>query len=120
MHPNIGIVCTFIRSDGLSMRLDDQNTLTCQSADTNDPPPRDPLHVPVTCNPSRIWSYSMRQLCLHLRLQYVTIVAITAMICQDTSHRCIRYTTLSTSSESAVPCLQPFPTGLDSIIFCFV
>ena len=47
MHPDRGIVCTYIMSDGISTKPDDQNTLTCQSTDTNDAP-RNPLHGPVT------------------------------------------------------------------------
>ena len=47
MKPYIVIVCTYIWSDGLSPRTDDQNALTLQSADTNNVP-REPLHDPVT------------------------------------------------------------------------
>ena len=47
MHPDRVIARTDRRSDVLSTRPDYQNTLTCQSADTNDAP-RDPLHGPVT------------------------------------------------------------------------
>ena len=46
MHPDRGIVRTYISLDGLSTILDDQNTLTHQSADTNNAP-RDPLNGPV-------------------------------------------------------------------------
>ena len=46
MHLDRGIVRTYRRSDGLSMRPNDQNTLNCQSADTKDAL-RDPLHDPV-------------------------------------------------------------------------
>ena len=49
MHSYIGIVRTYIRSDGLSTRLDDQNILTSQSADTNESP-RDPLLGHLKCN----------------------------------------------------------------------
>ena len=49
MHPDRGIVHTYIRSDGLSTIPDDQNTLTRQSVDKNDTP-RYPLLVPVTHN----------------------------------------------------------------------
>ena len=67
MHPDILILRTCIRSDSLSMRLDNHNTLTCQSVDTNYSP-RDPLISPVTWNP--IWTrpYSTLRLNLHLRL----------------------------------------------------
>ena len=41
MHQYRGIVCTYIRSDSLSTRPYNQNTLTCQSADTTNAP-RDP------------------------------------------------------------------------------
>ena len=51
MHPDIGIVRTYRRSDGLYTRPDKQNTLTCQSVDTNDAP-RDPLIGPVTTAPA--------------------------------------------------------------------
>ena len=47
MCPDIGIVRMYRLSDGLSMTPDEQNTLTCQYADTNDSP-SDPLHGPVT------------------------------------------------------------------------
>ena len=47
MYPDRGIVCTYIKSEGLSRRPDDQNTLTHHSDNTNDAP-RDPLHGPVT------------------------------------------------------------------------
>ena len=47
MHPDRVIVRMYRRSDGLSTRPDYQNTLTHQSADTNDAP-RDPLTGPVT------------------------------------------------------------------------
>ena len=46
MHPDRGIARTYRRSDGLSKRPDDHNTLTRQSADTNDAP-KDPLHGPI-------------------------------------------------------------------------
>ena len=46
MHPDRGIVRTYRRSEGLSTRPDDSNTLTRQSVDANDAP-RDPLHIPV-------------------------------------------------------------------------
>ena len=46
MHSYIRIVHMYIWSDGLSTIPDDQNTLTCQSANINDAP-RDPLHGPV-------------------------------------------------------------------------
>ena len=47
MHPDRLIVRMYRRSDVLLTRPDNQNTLTCQSADTYDSP-RDPLHGPVT------------------------------------------------------------------------
>ena len=47
MHPDRVIVRTYRHSDGISTRPNDQNTLTCQSSDTNNTP-RDPLHGPVT------------------------------------------------------------------------
>ena len=47
MHPYRGIVHTERRSDGISMIPDGPNTLTFQSADTNDTP-RDHLPVLVT------------------------------------------------------------------------
>ena len=46
MHPDRVIVCMDIFSDGLSMRQDGPNTLTCQSTGMHDAP-RDPLHGPV-------------------------------------------------------------------------
>ena len=49
MHPDRGIVRTYRRSDSLSTRPDDHNTLTCQSSNTNDAP-REKLLVPVTWN----------------------------------------------------------------------
>ena len=56
MHPERGIVRTYRRLDGLSTRPDDQNTLTCQSADTNYAP-RGPLHGPVTTTVIQIVLY---------------------------------------------------------------
>ena len=47
MHPDRGIVRMYRRSDGLYTIPGDHNTLTCQSADTNNAP-RDPLHSPIT------------------------------------------------------------------------
>ena len=47
MKPDRGIVHTYRQSDSLSTRPDDQNNLTCQSANTNNPP-EDSLHFPVT------------------------------------------------------------------------
>ena len=67
MHPDRGIARTYRRSDGLSKRPDDQNTLTRQSADTNDAP-RDPYHGPVKWNPAQTRLYCTLQLCLRLRL----------------------------------------------------
>ena len=46
MHPDRGIVRTYRSSDGISTRLNDHNTLTSQSADTNDST-RVPFHRPV-------------------------------------------------------------------------
>ena len=65
MHTYRGIVRTRRWSDGLSTRPDDQNTITCQSDNTNEAP-RGPLLGPVTWNPARTWPYSTLQ--LHLRL----------------------------------------------------
>ena len=47
VHPDRGIVRTYRHSDGLSTIPYDPNTLTPQSAVTNDAP-RDPLLGPVT------------------------------------------------------------------------
>ena len=47
MHPYRGILCKYIQSDGLYTIPDDQNTLTLQSANTNDAP-KEPLLGPVT------------------------------------------------------------------------
>ena len=47
MQPDRVIVLTYRRSDSISSRPEDQNTLTHQSADMNDDPP-DLIHVPVT------------------------------------------------------------------------
>ena len=47
MHPDRGTVRTYRRSDGLYTIPDDQNTLTLQSANTNDAP-KYPLLGPVT------------------------------------------------------------------------
>ena len=52
MHPDRVIVQTDSQSESISTRPDDQKTLTRQSAGTTNPP-RDPLHVPVTWNPSQ-------------------------------------------------------------------
>ena len=45
-NPNREIFSTDIQLDGLSTRPGDPNTLTIQSADTNDTP-RDPLQGPI-------------------------------------------------------------------------
>ena len=58
MHPYIGIVCTYIQSDGLSTIAYDHNTLTRKSENT-DNSPRDPLHGPVTWNPAWKQPYCM-------------------------------------------------------------
>ena len=68
MHPYRGIVRTYRRSDGPSTRTDDQKTLTCQSADTNDAP-RNPLQGPITWNLAQTRPYSMLHLRLHIRLR---------------------------------------------------
>ena len=117
MHPDRVIVRKYRQLDGLSTRPYDQHTLTRQSDDTNDAP-RDPLHGPVTWNPVRTRPYSTLPLRLCLRLQSVTITASSASLNQETDH-CIRYPTLARSSASAVLCLQPFPTRLDSSVFRF-
>ena len=49
IHLDRGIFCTHKQSDGLFTRPDGPNTLTCQSAVTNDAP-REPLHNHVTCS----------------------------------------------------------------------
>ena len=46
MHTDRGIVRMYRCPYSLSTKPDDQNTLTCQSADTNYAP-RYPVHVPV-------------------------------------------------------------------------
>ena len=65
-----GIVRTYRQVYGLSTRPDNHNNLTHQSADMNDAP-RDPLHVPVTCNTARTQPYYTLRLriCLRLRLR---------------------------------------------------
>ena len=70
MHVDRGIVCTYRHSDGLCTRPDNQNTLTCQSVDTNDAH-RDPLHGSIIWNLSQTHLYYMLRLrlCLRLRLQ---------------------------------------------------
>ena len=67
MHPDILIVCTYRRSDGLSTIPDDQNTFTRQSANTNNAP-RDPLHGPVTNLISCGYNASSMQVLLQLRM----------------------------------------------------
>ena len=66
MQPDRRIVRTHRRSDGLSTIPNDQNTLTRQSADTNDTP-RDPICRPVTWNPA--WKRPYSTLRLRPRLQ---------------------------------------------------
>ena len=116
MHPDRGILHTYRRSDGLSTRPDNHNTFTRQSADTNEFP-RDPLHGPVTWNPARTRPYSTLRLRLRLHLQSITIATSSALLRQEPTHCCIRYTTLAQSSASAVLCWQMFPTGFDSPVF---
>ena len=56
MHPERVIVLTYRRLDNISKRQDDQNTLTRQSADTNNAP-RDLLLVPITWKPAQTRPY---------------------------------------------------------------
>ena len=122
MHIDRGIVRTYRRSDGLSTRTDDQNTLTRQSANKNDVP-RESLHGPVTSNPARKRPYSMLRLRLRLQLrlclrhQSVTITTSTVPLRQEPTHSCIGYPTLARSLVSTVLWWQPFPTGFDSPVF---
>ena len=66
MHPEMGILSTYRQSDGLSTRLEDQNTLTNQSSNNNDSP-RDPLHGSITLNPAQVRPGSTLR--LHPRLR---------------------------------------------------
>ena len=52
MHPDREIVSAERRSDGLSTRTDDLDTLTCKYSGTNNTP-REPLHVPIKWNTPR-------------------------------------------------------------------
>ena len=52
MHPDQGIVRTDIRLDGISIIPENPKYLTHQYSGT-DNAPREPLHGPVTWNPSR-------------------------------------------------------------------
>ena len=63
MHPDRGIVRTFIRSDGLYTRPEDQNTLTHQPSDTKYAPEDLPLG-PVTQKPAHFMD--TLRLCLRL------------------------------------------------------
>ena len=119
MHPDRVTVRMYRRPEGLSTRPDDQTTLTCQSANTNDAP-RDPLHGSVTWDPVRTQTYSKLRLRIALRLQSITITTITAPLRQDPTHCCIRYPTLAQSSALQVPCWQPFPTRFNSPVFYLI
>ena len=66
MHPDVGIIRTYRRSDSLSTRPDDLNTLTCQSASRNDAL-RDPPHGPGTQNHASFMD--TLRLRIHLRLR---------------------------------------------------
>ena len=68
MYPERGMVLTYRWSDDISTRLDDHNTLTHQSADTNDEP-RYPLLGPVTWNISSFTDTLHLQLHIQLRLR---------------------------------------------------
>ena len=114
MYLDRGIVRMYRRSDSLSMRPNDQKNLTCQSVYMRNSP-RDPLHAPVTWNPTRTRPYSTLR--LRLSLKSITITASMALLCQEPTNCCIRYPMLARSSASAVPCWQPFPTGFDSPVF---
>ena len=116
MHPDIVIVRTYSRSDILSTIPNDKNIITRQSDNTNDAP-RDPLHDPIIWNPAQTRPYSTQQIFLRLHLQSITITASTSLLCQESTHRCIRYLTLAPSLASAVPCWQPVPTGFNSPVF---
>ena len=120
MHPDRGIVCTYRWSDGISMIPDDHNTLTCQSANTNNAT-REYFHGPGTWNYVRVRPYSTLRLLLPLRLQSVTITTSTTPLLQEPAHFCIRYPMIVPPSASAleVQCWQPFPDGFDSSIFLF-
>ena len=109
MHPYRGIVSTYILSDGISTKTDDQNTLILQYADTNDPP-RDPLHGPVTWNLARTRPYSTSTAiyttpCISAT---VTTTASTALLRQETAHHHINYPMLYPLLESAVSLVTVF------------
>ena len=116
MSPDVGIINKYRWSDRLYTGTDNPNTLTRQSATMNDTP-RDPLHGPVTWNPSRTRHYSTLLLRLHLRINSFTITSSSAIMLQYPAHFCIRYPTLAPSLASSVTCWQPFTTGLDSQFF---
>ena len=98
--PDRGIVRTYRRSDGISIRPDGQNTLTRQSADTNNAP-RYPPHVPITWSPARTLPYSTLRLHLHLRLHSIMFTSRTVPLRQEPDHCCTRYSTLAPSSALA-------------------
>ena len=54
MYPDRGILRIYRRSDGLSTRPEDHNTLTPQSTDMDDAP-WDSLHGPVTGGSIEKW-----------------------------------------------------------------
>ena len=75
MHPYRGIVCTYIQLDGLSMRPNDQNTLTCQSSNTNDAP-RDLLHDPIIGIRYRVSVFIHYVFLPKSRIRYITDLII--------------------------------------------
>ena len=120
MYPDRGIVHTYRRSDDLSTRPDNQNTLTCQSYNMNNAP-RDPLLLAPLHG-----ILPVSRICYVYGYVYgpyvsavVTITMSTEPLNQEPTHPCIRYPTLAPSLASTVTCCQPFPTGVDSRVFQF-
>ena len=120
MHPDRVIVRTYIRSDGISDRPDNPNTLTFQSAGTNDAA-RDPFHVPVTWNTAQTRPYSILRLLICLRLQSRHLCCrrdhhknTTALRSRPLAHLIRRHKPRHQHRQFF---LSPFPTRLDSIVF---
>ena len=122
MHPDRVIVRTYIRSEVLSTRQDDQNTPTHQCADTNDAP-REPLHGPVTWNPAQTLPYSTLRLRLrlHLRLRLQPCASLPPSWSPQALQCCANRPLAVTSAFRRYPChwhqqfcWSQFSTGFDS------
>ena len=117
MHPDIGIVRMYRRSDGLSKRPEYQITRKPLLANPRykrrpQGPALRPHYMESCPNTDLLYatSTSAASYTAPRVSAAVTIIASTASLRQDPSHFRIRYPMLAPSSESAVWCWQPFLT----------